>query len=118
MAARTALSGIAVPAGTTRTPVAVTYSDTDPTNGNVYTLTGRDTILVKETGGADPITVAVTVPKDTRGNETDISFEVAASGEYVLPQPLVSIYGQPGGLLFLDWTGSGTAKVAILVNPT
>lgn len=92
------------------------WTAADVGNSNSCTLTGRELLLVNNTGGS-PYTVTITSAADELGRTGDITTYSLAAGEFAVfgPFPMRG-WRQTGGKLY--FAGSNAAvKFAVIVIP-
>ncbi len=113
--ARTALTPIDIPASYDATGVALTWSATDPANGNYFVATGREIILIRNDDVASQ-TLTVSSVDDPYGRSESWTKAVAAAA-YACSQlfPIIG-YRQTNGQVYIDSTDADL-KVCILRLP-
>lgn len=119
MAVRTALT-VKTPANVNSTIAAngadVTFTAADVSNGNSFISTGRELVLVQNTGGSD-YTVTITSAPDELGRTGDISAYTLATTEFAAFGPVQQKgWVQPDGKVYLSGSNAGI-KFLILRLP-
>jgi hypothetical protein len=82
----TALTITTLPGPYATDGVAITWVAADTTNGNEFTSTGREILLVRNTDGANPHTVTVTSQPDPYNRTGDIASDSIAANGFVAYQ--------------------------------
>lgn len=77
---RTALTTTAAPSKWSTTGVALTQAAADVGNGNQFTSSGNDLLIVQNTGGS-PYTVTISSVPDALGRTGDVTTQSLAAGE-------------------------------------
>ena len=112
--ARTALT-VNTPPAPGSAPSTITEQAADPTNFNSFPLTGREVVVVRNSG-ASAYTVTVHSVADPLGRQdTSITaFSIAAGAVVLLPQFPMQGYVQSDGTLWID--GSNAALLFTVVR--
>lgn len=115
--ARTDLTPITIPTRWSTTPVALTWTAADVSNGNQFTLSGDEIVLVHNNDvGAQTITV--TSSPDPYGRSADIDAVSIPAGEYrVLQRFPVDGWQQSDGKLYID-ASDADVRFAVIKLPS
>ena len=115
--ARTDLTPITIPTRWSVTPIALTWTAADAVNGNQFTLSGDEVVLVRnDDAGAQ--TVTVTSTPDFLGRSGDIDAVSIPAGEYrVLQRFPVEGWQQNDGKLYLS-ASSANIFFAVIKLPS
>jgi hypothetical protein len=110
--ARTALTPIAAPGGYAAALTAITWTAADVANGNAFTLTGGEMILVNNTDAASH-NVTLTSVNDPYGRSGTVT-EAVAAGVYKMFGPAKILgWQQSDGKFYLSADHAGV-KFAII----
>lgn len=105
--ARTELTPITAPTRWSITPVELEWTAADAVNGNQFTLTGVEVLLVHNSSGG-ALTVTVTSAADPYGRSSDIDAHSIPASEYrVLQRFPVDGWQQNDGKLYVDGSAAG-----------
>lgn len=105
------LNNYAVVAG----DLTVTPAATDTANGNSFQATGQEILIIQNTDGSNPHTIAITSVADSIGR-TDASltaYSIAANGFAAIQMKSLAGWLQTGGLIYM-LSSSALLKVAVL----
>lgn len=92
---------------------ALTGSSGD--DGNQFTASGNDLVLVHNSDGANPYTVTFTSVEDPYGREGDITTYSLAAGEYALFGPFKNTgWRQADGKIYIE--GSNAAIKVLVIQ--
>jgi len=114
--ARTTLTPTLAPKGYGTAGVAVTFTAWDATNGNQFLCTGKEVLVVQNSGVA-PQTVTITSQADPYGRSGDITAESIAIGAFhVFQQFPQEGWADAGGMVHVDGS-TVDIKFAVLRLP-
>lgn len=114
--ARTDLTAIAAPGSYATSGTAITWTAADATNGNQFTLTGKQLVLVYNSD-TSAHSVTVTSSADEYGRSGDITAESVAAGAYKMFGPFkLPGWVQTDGNLYLS-ADSATISFAVITLP-
>ena len=95
-----------------------TLADSDNTNGNSFTCTGKE-LLICFNNGTEALTVTIDSVDDEKGRDEDVTTYSLAIGNFAAPTiGMTTSKGwiQPGGVIHVDTSGSDV-QLAVLVLP-
>lgn len=112
--ARTALT-VYDPPAPGNAPAAITEQAADPVNFNNFPLTGREVVVVRNSGAAAyTLTVHSVADQEGRQDTSITAFSIAAGAVVVLPQFPLEGYWQTDGTLWLD--GSSASLLFTIIR--
>ncbi len=91
------------------------YTAADVANGNSFSSTGHEIVLVQNTGGS-PYVVTVTSTPDNQGRTADLTYTVGAGLTSVLPYFAAVGWRQTSGLILISGANAAL-KFAVLRLP-
>lgn len=116
--AATALTKTNAPGSYPTAGTAVTMNSADASNGNYFTMTGQELVLVMNSDAVTGYTWTLTSVANSRGRTKDITAEALAAGVWKVVGPFTAKDGwmqQGGGCLI---SGNNAAvKIAVIVLP-
>jgi hypothetical protein len=115
-AARTVLTPISVPASYATSGVLLEWTEADTANGNRFVNTGREILLVDNTG-ADTVTVTVSSVADPYGRTGDATKSVAAGTSAVFQMFPTAGWQQSDGYIYVDCTAVDDVNLAVIRLP-
>ena len=97
-----------------RTGLSPTFSAADGSNQNAFDNNGQTHIHVKNGGGA-PINVTIDTPGMVDGLAvSNLVVAVPNGGERIIGPFPTSVYNQPDGKVYVDWSSATSVTVAVL----
>jgi len=96
-----------------------TFAAGDSADGNYFTCTGRETVIVQNSDGANPYYVTITSVDDEKGRSEDITeYSLAAADFAVFGVGLTNEKGwkQTSGQIYID-VENAAVLVAVLRGP-
>jgi hypothetical protein len=116
--ARTALTKTTAPGTYPTAGTTLTWNDADSANGNDFSMTGRDLVLVRNNHATDPKTYTVTSAADAQGRTKDITAEALAAGTVVVLGPFRNKTGwsQSGNKFYINGEDNNI-KIAVVLLP-
>ena len=113
---RTVLTPNAVPASYATTGALLEWTEADTVNGNRFVNTGREILLVDNTG-TDTVTVTVKSVADVFGRTGDAIRNVVAGTSAVFQMFPTAGWQQPDGYIYVDCTAVDDVKLAVIRLP-
>lgn len=114
--ARTLLTPISIPTPLATVPVEMTFTVADFTNGNKFSATGREIVVVKNIHAATAKTFTVTSVAINGRLGSITAFSVAALKEYVLPFFSIEGWKQSDGFIYIDGEDANI-KIQVMTLP-
>lgn len=116
--ARAKINSVQAPGGYPSAGVLVPFTASDVSNGNYFTFTGKELLVVRNTAGSGGTFTIHSAPNQ-RGRTKDITTEALAAGAYKVLGPFTQKVGwaQSDGTFWVNGSAT-TIAFAVIVLPS